>query len=146
MKLRVSLLYLVNIEAQNEQWNCIFSCIIWLTTIDNSILVCDSFHCFFTRSEDAYSDTILGYANSIRTIDGGTHIDAMKASITRTLNSLGKKSKVIKVFVNFFFPFILPVVDLCLATFLQYKTPGLEFVILTVTNHIILHLTLGALQ
>ncbi|MCI12412.1 DNA gyrase subunit B, partial [Trifolium medium] len=25
--------------------------------------------------EDAYSDTILGYANSIRTVDGGTHID-----------------------------------------------------------------------
>ncbi|CAJ2671663.1 unnamed protein product [Trifolium pratense] len=46
--------------------------------------------------EDAYSDTILGYANSIRTVDGGTHIDGMKASLTRTLNSLGKKSKVIK--------------------------------------------------
>ncbi|KAK7396170.1 hypothetical protein VNO78_16983 [Psophocarpus tetragonolobus] len=50
----------------------------------------------FQWCEDAYSDTILGYANSIRTIDGGTHIDAMKASITRTMNSLGKKSKVIK--------------------------------------------------
>ncbi|XP_027353020.1 DNA gyrase subunit B, chloroplastic/mitochondrial isoform X2 [Abrus precatorius] len=50
----------------------------------------------FQWCEDAYSDTILGYANSIRTIDGGTHIDGMKASITRTLNSLGKKSKVIK--------------------------------------------------
>ncbi|KAB5519311.1 hypothetical protein DKX38_023630 [Salix brachista] len=45
---------------------------------------------------DAYSDTILGYANSIRTVDGGTHIDGVKASLTRTLNNLGKKSKVIK--------------------------------------------------
>ncbi|KAL4020682.1 hypothetical protein IC575_019463 [Cucumis melo] len=45
---------------------------------------------------DAYSDTILGYANSIRTIDGGTHIDGMKASLTRTLNNLGKKSKTFK--------------------------------------------------
>ncbi|KAJ9184995.1 hypothetical protein P3X46_004676 [Hevea brasiliensis] len=45
---------------------------------------------------DAYSDTILGYANSIRTIDGGTHIDGFKASLTRTLNNLGKKSKIIK--------------------------------------------------
>lgn len=45
---------------------------------------------------DAYSDTMLGYANSIRTVDGGTHIDGVKASLTRTLNSLGKKSKVIK--------------------------------------------------
>ncbi|KAK9082046.1 hypothetical protein Syun_031445 [Stephania yunnanensis] len=45
---------------------------------------------------DAYSDTILGYANSMRTVDGGTHIDGVKASLTRTLNNLGKKSKIIK--------------------------------------------------
>ncbi|KAL5720157.1 DNA topoisomerase (ATP-hydrolyzing) [Ranunculus cassubicifolius] len=45
---------------------------------------------------DAYSDTLLGYANSIRTVDGGTHIDGVKASLTRILNNLGKKSKLIK--------------------------------------------------
>ncbi|CAI9099605.1 OLC1v1036454C1 [Oldenlandia corymbosa var. corymbosa] len=45
---------------------------------------------------DGYSDTILGYANCIRTIDGGTHIEGMKASLTRTLNNLGKKSKAMK--------------------------------------------------
>ncbi|BBH07133.1 DNA GYRASE B2, partial [Prunus dulcis] len=48
------------------------------------------------QCSDAYSDTMLGYANSIRTVDGGTHIDGTKASLTRTLNSLGKKSKIIK--------------------------------------------------
>ncbi|PIA60114.1 hypothetical protein AQUCO_00400780v1 [Aquilegia coerulea] len=45
---------------------------------------------------DAYSDTVIGYANSIKTVDGGTHIDGMKASLTRTINNLGKKSKMIK--------------------------------------------------
>ncbi|CAH2074220.1 unnamed protein product [Thlaspi arvense] len=45
---------------------------------------------------DGYADTMLGFANSIRSIDGGTHIDGAKASITRTLNSLAKKSKVVK--------------------------------------------------
>ncbi|PUZ57314.1 hypothetical protein GQ55_5G420500 [Panicum hallii var. hallii] len=45
---------------------------------------------------DSYSDTVLGYANSIRTIDGGTHIDGLKASLTRTVNNLAKKSKTIK--------------------------------------------------
>ncbi|KFK24860.1 hypothetical protein AALP_AA8G034500 [Arabis alpina] len=45
---------------------------------------------------DAYSDTMLGYANSIRTIDGGTHIDGVKASLTRTLNALAKNSKAVK--------------------------------------------------
>ncbi|KAL4189099.1 hypothetical protein AMTRI_Chr08g205290 [Amborella trichopoda] len=49
---------------------------------------------------DAYTDTLLGYANSIRTVDGGTHIDGLKASLTRTLNNLGKKSKVIKEDIN----------------------------------------------
>ncbi|KAJ4911615.1 DNA gyrase subunit B [Raphanus sativus] len=45
---------------------------------------------------DAYSDTMLGYANSIRTIDGGTHIEGVKASLTRTLNALAKRSKTVK--------------------------------------------------
>ncbi|KAJ6992226.1 hypothetical protein NC653_015554 [Populus alba x Populus x berolinensis] len=54
---------------------------------------------------DAYSDTILGYANSIRTVDGGTHIDGVKASLTRTLNNFGKKSKVIKKVPNAKLPY-----------------------------------------
>lgn len=45
---------------------------------------------------DAYSDTLLGYANSIRTSDGGTHMDGFKSAITRTLNVLGRKFKIIK--------------------------------------------------
>ncbi|XP_022743375.1 DNA gyrase subunit B, chloroplastic/mitochondrial-like isoform X2 [Durio zibethinus] len=56
------------------------------TTIDVALQWCS----------DAYSDTMLGYANSIRTIDGGTHIEGVKASLTRTLNNLGKKSKIVK--------------------------------------------------
>ncbi|KAG2242888.1 hypothetical protein Bca52824_095279, partial [Brassica carinata] len=56
------------------------------TTVDVALQWCS----------DAYSDTMLGYANSIRTIDGGTHIEGVKASLTRTLNSLAKKLKVIK--------------------------------------------------
>lgn len=45
---------------------------------------------------DSYSDTVLGYANSVRTVDGGTHIDGLKASLTRTINNLGKRSKLFK--------------------------------------------------
>lgn len=51
----------------------------------------------WSRSADSYTDTILGYANSIRTSDGGTHLDGMKAAVTRTLNTLGRKSKILKV-------------------------------------------------
>ncbi|KAJ7558847.1 hypothetical protein O6H91_04G058500 [Diphasiastrum complanatum] len=45
---------------------------------------------------DAYSETLLGYANSVRTSDGGTHLDGLKAAVTRTLNNLGRKTKALK--------------------------------------------------
>lgn len=31
----------------------------------------------------------MGFANSIRTVDGGTHMDGLKTAVTRTINSLG---------------------------------------------------------
>ncbi|OUC12813.1 MAG: DNA topoisomerase (ATP-hydrolyzing) subunit B [Alkalinema sp. CACIAM 70d] len=40
---------------------------------------------------DAYSDNILGFANNIRTIDGGTHLEGLKAVLTRTLNNVARK-------------------------------------------------------
>ncbi len=40
---------------------------------------------------DAYSDSILGFANTIRTVDGGTHIEGLKTVLTRTLNAFAKK-------------------------------------------------------
>ena len=40
---------------------------------------------------DAYSDSILGFANNIRTVDGGTHIEGLKTVLTRTLNTFAKK-------------------------------------------------------
>jgi len=40
---------------------------------------------------DAYSDSILGFANNIRTVDGGTHIEGLKTVLTRTLNTFARK-------------------------------------------------------
>lgn len=40
---------------------------------------------------DAYSDNILGFANNIRTIDGGTHIEGLKTVLTRTMNTIARK-------------------------------------------------------
>ncbi len=45
---------------------------------------------------DAFSDTLLGFVNSIKTIDGGTHMDGFKAALTRTVNVLGRKTKALK--------------------------------------------------
>jgi DNA gyrase subunit B len=43
---------------------------------------------------DSFTDTMVGYANSIKTIDGGSHMDGLRSAITRLVNSLAKKSKV----------------------------------------------------
>ncbi|MGB8698188.1 MAG: DNA topoisomerase (ATP-hydrolyzing) subunit B [Thermosynechococcaceae cyanobacterium] len=45
---------------------------------------------------DAYTDNVLGFANNIRTIDGGTHLEGLKAVLTRTLNSQARKRNKLK--------------------------------------------------
>ena len=45
---------------------------------------------------DSYSDTLLGYANSIRTTDGGTHLDGLKYALTRSMNAMSRKAKLLK--------------------------------------------------
>jgi DNA gyrase subunit B len=45
---------------------------------------------------DAFSDNVLGFANNIRTIDGGTHLEGLKAVLTRTMNSIARKRNKIK--------------------------------------------------
>lgn len=45
---------------------------------------------------DAYSDNLLGFANNIRTIDGGTHLEGLKAVLTRTMNTIARKRNKLK--------------------------------------------------
>uniref|UniRef100_B8HLW8 DNA gyrase subunit B n=1 Tax=Cyanothece sp. (strain PCC 7425 / ATCC 29141) TaxID=395961 RepID=B8HLW8_CYAP4 len=45
---------------------------------------------------DAYTDNLLGFANNIRTIDGGTHLEGLKAVLTRTLNNFARKRNKLK--------------------------------------------------
>jgi len=40
---------------------------------------------------DAYTDNLLGFANNIRTVDGGTHLEGLKAVLTRTMNTIARK-------------------------------------------------------
>lgn len=47
-------------------------------------------------SVDAYSDSLLGFANNIRTVDGGTHLEGLKTVLTRTFNSVARKRNKIK--------------------------------------------------
>jgi DNA gyrase subunit B len=45
---------------------------------------------------DAYSDNVLGFANNIRTVDGGTHLEGLKTVLTRTMNATARKRNKIK--------------------------------------------------
>ncbi len=44
----------------------------------------------------AYSSTLLSFVNSIRTIEGGTHVAGFKSALTRTLNDYGTKMNLLK--------------------------------------------------
>ncbi|CAM9371128.1 unnamed protein product [Chrysoparadoxa australica] len=47
-------------------------------------------------SSDMYTDSLVSFANGIKTGDGGSHLEGLKSIVTRTLNSMGKKSGKIK--------------------------------------------------
>eukprot|EP00560_Eucampia_antarctica_P003620 CAMPEP_0197840790 /NCGR_PEP_ID=MMETSP1437-20131217/45808_1 /TAXON_ID=49252 ORGANISM="Eucampia antarctica, Strain CCMP1452" /NCGR_SAMPLE_ID=MMETSP1437 /ASSEMBLY_ACC=CAM_ASM_001096 /LENGTH=863 /DNA_ID=CAMNT_0043450455 /DNA_START=188 /DNA_END=2779 /DNA_ORIENTATION=+ len=47
-------------------------------------------------SSDMYSESILSFTNNIRTRDGGTHVEGLKASLTRTVNAIAKKTGKLK--------------------------------------------------
>ncbi|PXF48519.1 DNA gyrase subunit B, mitochondrial [Gracilariopsis chorda] len=41
---------------------------------------------------DSYTDKLIGFANNIRTGDGGTHMEGLRASLTRSINQLARKA------------------------------------------------------
>ncbi|GAB4541216.1 MAG: DNA topoisomerase (ATP-hydrolyzing) subunit B [Pleurocapsa sp.] len=45
---------------------------------------------------DSYNDNLLGFANNIRTIDGGTHLEGLKTVLTRTMNNYARKRNKLK--------------------------------------------------
>ena len=42
-------------------------------------------------SSDMYTESILSFCNNIRTRDGGSHTEALKACLTRTMNAMAKR-------------------------------------------------------
>ena len=42
-------------------------------------------------SKDMYSEALSGFANGIRTSDGGSHLDGLKSAVTKTVNAFAKK-------------------------------------------------------
>ena len=47
-------------------------------------------------SSDMFTESILSFTNNIRTRDGGSHVEGLKTSLTRTVNALCKRNGKIK--------------------------------------------------
>jgi len=45
---------------------------------------------------DAYAESVYSFANTINTMDGGTHLTGMRAAITRTINDYARKNGYLK--------------------------------------------------
>ena len=45
---------------------------------------------------DAYTESVYAFANTINTLDGGTHLTGLRSAITRTINDYARKSKLLK--------------------------------------------------
>ncbi len=45
---------------------------------------------------DAYAESVYSFANTIHTVDGGTHLTGLRAAITRTINDYARKSNLLK--------------------------------------------------
>jgi len=45
---------------------------------------------------DSYNETVLSFANTINTIDGGTHLTGMRTAITRVINDYARRTNLLK--------------------------------------------------
>jgi DNA gyrase subunit B len=45
---------------------------------------------------NAYAESVYAFANTINTIDGGTHLTGLRAAITRTINDFARRSGLLK--------------------------------------------------
>ena len=45
---------------------------------------------------DSYSESVYPFANTIHTVDGGTHLTGLRAALTRTLNDYARRSGLLK--------------------------------------------------
>jgi DNA gyrase subunit B len=45
---------------------------------------------------DAYAESVYAFANTINTIDGGTHLTGLRAAVTRTVNDYARRASLLK--------------------------------------------------
>ncbi len=58
--------------------------------VDGNVIECA------IQYNDGLNETVFTFANSINTIDGGSHLTGFRTALTRVLNDYGRKAKVLK--------------------------------------------------
>ena len=48
------------------------------------------------RSKDSYAEALTGFANGIRTSDGGSHLEGLKAAVAKSINAQARKTGKLK--------------------------------------------------
>ncbi|HNX46107.1 MAG: DNA topoisomerase (ATP-hydrolyzing) subunit B [Anaerolineaceae bacterium] len=51
---------------------------------------------FVVQYTDAYAESVYTFANTINTIDGGTHLTGLRTAVTRSINDYARKSGMLK--------------------------------------------------
>ena len=51
---------------------------------------------FAIQYNEGFNETVYTFANSINTVDGGSHMTGFRQALTRVLNDMGRKSKILK--------------------------------------------------
>jgi len=81
------------VMALNEGKNIILDPPIYFKTEDpEQSLVCE----IAIQYNDSYNEVLLSFANTINTIEGGTHLSAFKTALTRSLNSYARNNNILK--------------------------------------------------
>ena len=45
---------------------------------------------------DSYTDNLVSFVNTVKTMDGGTHLEGFRGGLTRTMNAIAKKGNILK--------------------------------------------------
>ncbi len=79
------------VKALNENKEVLFATPLYFEKENDKVMVEVS-----VQYNDSYAENVFSFVNNINTIEGGTHLQGFRSSLTRTINDYAKKNSMIK--------------------------------------------------